>query len=156
MRISIGDVHLFFDVSGTGWVIDEDGVRRRPVLIGLHGGPGLDGTKHRYQLAPLADAAQVIVPDQRGHGRSDLSTPEHWNLTTWASDVKGLSDALGVEHPVVFGSSFGGFVAQKYAASYPDHPSGLILASTRPRMLDEEALIERFREVGARRGAHAA
>jgi pimeloyl-ACP methyl ester carboxylesterase len=70
--------------------------------------------------------------------------------------VKGLSDALSVEHPVVFGSSFGGFVARKYAASYPDHPSGLILASTCPRMLDEEALIERFREVGARRGAHAA
>jgi proline iminopeptidase len=92
--------------------------------------------------------AQVIVPDQRGHGRSDLSTPDRWNLATWASDVKGLSDALGIDHPVVFGSSFGGFVAQKYAACYPDHPAGLILASTCARITRREELIERMRAVG--------
>jgi len=148
VRVSVGDVSLYFDVSGSGWAIDEDGIYERPVLIGLHGGPGIDGTKHRYTLASLSDTAQVIVPDQRGHGRSDLSDAGHWNLATWAADVKGLSDALGIERPVVLGSSFGGFVAQKYAASYPDHPAGVILASTCARMLVGEELIERFRAVG--------
>jgi proline iminopeptidase len=124
VRVAVDDAHIFFDVAGTGWEIDEHGVRPRPVLIGLHGGPGLDGTKHRYQLAPLADVAHVIVPDQRGHGRSDLSVPDRWNLATWASDVKGLSDALGIDHPIVYGSSFGGFVAQKYAANYPTFQPG--------------------------------
>ena len=148
MRVAVNGAHIFFDVAGTGWAVDELGVHPRPVLIGLHGGPGLDGTKHRYQLARLADVAQVIVPDQRGHGRSDRSTPDRWNLATWASDVKGLSDALGIDHPVVFGSSFGGFVAQKYAARYPDHPAGLILAGTCARIVGGEELIERVRAVG--------
>ena len=148
MRVSVGDVRLYFDVSGPGWAIDEEGLRDRPVLIGLHGGPGLDGTKHRYQLARFADVAQVIVPDQRGHGRSDPGTPETWSLATWAADVKGLCDALGIERPVVYGSSFGGFVAQKYAACYPDHPAGLILASTCARIVSGEELIERMRAVG--------
>jgi proline-specific peptidase len=148
VRVSVDGASIFFDVAGAGWTVDEHGVRPRPVLIGLHGGPGLDGAKHRYQLARLADVAQVIVPDQRGHGRSDRSTPDSWNLATWASDVKGLSDALGIDHPVVFGSSFGGFVAQKYAAGYPDHPAGLILASTCARILGGEELIERMRAVG--------
>jgi proline-specific peptidase len=148
VRVSVEGAYIFFDVAGTGWVIDEHGVHPKPVVIGLHGGPGLDGTKHRYQLARLADVAQVIVPDQRGHGRSDLSTPDRWNLATWASDVKGLSDALGIDHPVVYGSSFGGFVAQKYAARYPDHPAGLILASTCARIASGEELIERMRAVG--------
>jgi proline-specific peptidase len=148
VRVSIGDARLYFDVSGAGWAIDHDGIHERPVLIGLHGGPGIDGTKHRYTLASLADAAQVIVPDQRGHGRSDLSDPERWNLATWAADVKGLSDALGIERPIVLGSSFGGFVAQKYAASYPDHPAGVILAGSCARILGGEELIERIRAVG--------
>jgi proline iminopeptidase len=90
----------------------------------------------------------VIVPDQRGHGRSDLSDPGHWNLGTWAADVRALGDALGVEHPVVFGSSFGGFVAQQYASDYPGHPAALILASTVPRLPSLDELVARFREVG--------
>ena len=80
MRVSVGDVRLFFEVSGVEWLLGQDGMRRRPVLIGLHGGPGLDGTKMRYQLASLADTMQVVVPDQRGHGRSDLGTSVSWNL----------------------------------------------------------------------------
>ena len=63
MRVTVGDVRLFFDVSGSGWAVDGEGLRNRPVLIGLHGGPGRDGSKHRYQLAQFADVAQVIVPE---------------------------------------------------------------------------------------------
>jgi proline iminopeptidase len=148
MRVSVGDVSLYFDVSGPGWKLDDHGVRERPVLIGLHGGPGLDGTKHRYQLAALADTAQVIVPDQRGHGRSDPSDAEHWNLATWAADVKALGNVLGIRHPFVFGSSFGGFVAQRYASDHPGDPAGLILASTAARLPGLDELVERFREVG--------
>ena len=117
MRISVGDVRLYLEVFGQEWAFADDRIERRPVLIGLHGGPGLDGSKLRYQLAPLAEQAQVVVPDQRGCGRSDYGTPETWNLATWATDVKQLSDALSIEHPVVLGVSFGGFVAQLYAAT---------------------------------------
>jgi proline-specific peptidase len=153
VRISVGDVRLFFEVFGQEWALAGDSLERRPVLIGLHGGPGLDATKLRYQLALLGDVAQVVVPDQRGHGRSDHGSPETWNLATWAADVKNLSDALSIEHPVVLGTSFGGFVAQQYAATYPEHPAGLILLSTGPRFAGLEETVERFREVGGEAAA---
>jgi proline-specific peptidase len=153
VRVSVGDARLFVEVNGAEWALDRNGLHRRPVVIALHGGPGLDATKMRHQLAPLADVAQLIVPDQRGHGRSDLSTSDRWNVATWALDVKRLSDALGMDHPVVFGSSFGGFVAQQYAATYPDHPAGLIVASAAPRFADSGELVERFREVGGEEAA---
>jgi pimeloyl-ACP methyl ester carboxylesterase len=112
VRVSVGDVRLFFEVFGQEWTLAEETMRRRPTVVGLHGGPGVDGTTLRYQLAPLGDVAQVVVPDQRGHGRSDRGSPETWNLATWAADVRNLCDALGIERPVVLGTSFGGFVAQ--------------------------------------------
>ena len=108
MRVSVADVRLFFEVFGQEWAFAGGKTERRAVLIGLHGGPGLDGSKLRFQLAPFAELAQVVVPDQRGHGRSDRGGPETWNLATWAADVKGLSDALSIDHPVVLGMSFGG------------------------------------------------
>jgi proline-specific peptidase len=153
VRVSVGDARLYFEVFGQEWALAGHTLERRPALIGLHGGPGLDGTKLRYQLAQLGDVAQIVVPDQRGHGRSDYASSESWNLTTWAADVKNLSDALGIEHPVVLGTSFGGFVAQQYAATYPEHPAGLILLSTGPRWASLEEAVARFREAGGEEAA---
>jgi len=153
LRVSVGDVRLFFEVFGQELAFPDPSMERRPVVIGLHGGPGLDGTKLRYQLSDLSDVAQVVVPDQRGHGRSDRGSPETWNLAAWAGDVKNLSDALGIEHPVVLGTSFGGFVAQQYATTYPEHPAGLILLSTGPRITSLEETVARFRDVGGEEAA---
>ena len=131
----------------------DGATEHRPTLIGLHGGPGFDGTKLRYQLAPLADAAQVVVADQRGHGRSDRGGAETWNIAAWAADVRKFCEALDIERPVVLGVSFGGFVAQEYAAAHPEHPSGLILISTSALLGSMEEAIERFREVGGEEAA---
>jgi proline-specific peptidase len=153
VRVRVGDVRLFFEVFGRELAFTGSTMERRHALIGLHGGPGLDGTKLRHQLAPLAEVAQVLVPDQRGHGRSDRAGPESWNLASWGADVKSFSDALGIERPVVLGVSFGGFVAQEYAAAYPEHPAGLILISTGPRFAGLDETVERFREVGGEEAA---
>jgi len=83
----------------------------------------------------------VIVPDQRGHGRSDAGTPESWNLPTWAADIRSLCNVLGVDRPVILGLSFGGFVARQYAISYPEEIAGLILISTAPRLPAPEEVI---------------
>jgi pimeloyl-ACP methyl ester carboxylesterase len=155
VRASIGDVRLFFEVFGQEWAFTGLRVERRPVLIGLHGGPGLDGTGLRYWLAPLAEVSQVIVPDQRGHGRSDAGTPKTWNLPTWAADVRGLCDVLDIQTPVVLGNSFGGMVAQQYATSDRDNIAGLILISTAARLPAPEEVIARVRDVGGDEAAEA-
>jgi pimeloyl-ACP methyl ester carboxylesterase len=99
VRISLGDVSLWFDVSGPSVVLRGDTAVERPVLVAVHGGPGLDHTSVKSALAPLADDFQILYVDLRGHGRSDHSSAGFWNLRTWADDLRRLCDALGLDTP---------------------------------------------------------
>jgi len=148
VRISLGDVALWFDVSGPSVIPQGDTTVERPVLVAVHGGPGLDHITVKSSLAPLAEDFQVLYFDLRGHGRSDHSSAEFWNLRTWADDLRRLCDALGLRKPVVLGSSFGGNVALTYAALFPDHPGGVILANTTGGHRDQQRVIEAFGRLG--------
>ena len=152
MRVSLSDVSLWFDVSGPSILPQGETVVERPTVVTVHGGPGWDHINLKASLAPLTEHMQVIYYDQRGHGRSDLSSPEFWNLRTWADDLRRLCDTLGLAKPVVLGTSFGGFVALAYAALFPGHPGGIILANTTGRA-DLARSVEIFRRLG---GDHAA
>jgi pimeloyl-ACP methyl ester carboxylesterase len=148
MRISLGDVAIWFDVSGPSVVPHGGTAIQRPTLVAVHGGPGLDHINLKAELAPLAEQVQVLYYDQRGHGRSDHDGAEHWNLRTWADDLRRLCDALGLVKPVVLGSSFGGHVALTYAGLFPDHPGGIILANTTGGRSDHGRSVEMFRLLG--------
>jgi len=148
MRISLGDVSLWFDVSGPSVIPQGDTTAERQVLVAVHGGPGLDHMTVKPVLGPLADDLQVVYFDLRGHGRSDRSNAEFWNMQTWADDLRRLCDALGLHKPVILGSSFGGDVALTYAALFPDHPGGVILANTTGGHRDDPRVIEAFGRLG--------
>jgi proline iminopeptidase len=130
VRISLGDVSLWFDVSGPSVIPQGDTTVERPVLVTVHGGPGLDHMTVKSALQPLAADFQVLYFDLRGHGRSDRGSAESWNMRTWVDDLGRLCDARGLRKPVILGSSFGGDTALTYAALLPDHPSAIILANT--------------------------
>ena len=147
MFVCVNGERLFFDIEGAGLVPDGPVMRTKPTLVLLHGGPGFDHSAFKPTFSTLADIAQIIYLDHRGNGRSTGSDPRSWTLAQWADDVKGLCDALGIERPVVFGMSFGGFVAQAYATRYPDHPAKLILASTAAHV-DFDEIFEAFERIG--------
>jgi pimeloyl-ACP methyl ester carboxylesterase len=147
-RIEIDDCGLHVTV--------HRGVRRadesRRALVCLHGGPGIDGSGVRLMLRDVADVADVVVPDQRGHGLSDLSTPATWNLDTWADDLAAVIDSLRLARPIVLGISFGGWVAIRHASRHPGQASGLIVAAMTPRLPTAEQIAHRM---GALAGAAA-
>lgn len=156
MRIDIGGrVGLYVDVDGMGLVPVDGEMVERPTVLLLHGGPGMDHASYKLGLHELRDTAQVVMYDHRGNGRSDRRTPDEWTLDTWADDVVRLCDALGIERPVVFGNSFGGFVAQRYLGRHPDHPAKVVLSSTRARW-QGEAAVEMFRRLGGDEAAEVA
>ena len=155
MRVSVGDVELFFDVEGSRLVPDGPTMRERPIVVALHGGPGPDHTSLRPELAGLSHVAQVVYVDQRGHGRSDRSTADRWTMATWADDVRHFCDALTIDKPIVFGVSFGGEVALHYAARHPDHPAKLILDSTEVDR-DVERSVRVFERLGGPDAARTA
>lgn len=147
MFVGIGDLRIFADILGPEYVANGSRMVRRPTVVMLHGGPGMDSSESRGTGELLADAASVLVYDHRGHGRSDRGDVADWTLDRLADDVVAICDVLGIGQPIVMGTSFGGFVAMRYAARHPDHPAGLVLLCTAARM-DNEASIEAFRRLG--------
>jgi proline iminopeptidase len=119
----VRDVSLYFDVAGMGLVPDGHRMREQQTLLCLHGGPGFDHSVMKSTFAALADRFQVVLPDQRGNGRSDRSTPERWSLDTWIDDIPAFCEALGIERPILLGASFGGFAALGVAGRYTDLPA---------------------------------
>jgi proline-specific peptidase len=140
MFVSVGDVRLFVDIDGAKLVPDGMSMRERPTVVLVHGGPGSDHTYFKEFYPSLAEIVQVVYYDHRGNGRSEDGPRERWNLDQWADDLRTLCDVLGIERPIVFGGSFGGFVALNYAIRHPDHPARLVLAVTAAHVHTERVL----------------
>ncbi len=148
MYVTVNGARLYFDVEGAGLVPDGPRMRGKPTLLLLHGGPGFDHTIYKPAFSQLSDIAQVIYYDHRGQGRSG-GDPATWTLAQWGDDVKGLCDALGIKKPIVFGTSFGGYVAQAYVTRHPAHPAKLILGSTCAKVVYEE-VFKAFERIGGK------
>jgi proline iminopeptidase len=132
MRLAIEDTELYFDVEGVGLAPEGEGMRARPVILALHGGPGFDHAYLKPFLSALTDTAQVVYLDLRGQGRSGRPPVESCTLERMADDVAAFCRALGLERPAVLGHSAGGFVALHLALRHPDVAGRLVLVDTSP------------------------
>ena len=155
MKIKVNDVSLYVDVDGSNLVADGTEMRERSTVVLVHGGPGSDHTNFKPYMDYLPGLAQTIYYDHRGMGRSDASVPERWTLAQWADDLASLLDTLGLEAPYIVGASFGGMVAQTFAARHPERASKLALLCTAPRF-DIEFSVEVFKKRGGAECGEAA
>ncbi len=105
--MNVGDIELHVREEGIG----------RPIVL-LHGGPGLDGSVWFPGISPLADSFRLLAVDHRANGRSDFGDDSRWTLAQMAADVEALITALQLVDPIIYGWSFGSFVAQQHMATY--------------------------------------
>jgi len=148
MKVDIGGgVRLWFDTDGCSLVPDGKVMRSKPTLIVMHGGPGFDHSSFKPAFSQLADIAQIVYYDHRGHGRSDPRPRDEWTLDSWADDIVRLCDALGIEKPIVLGQSFGGMVAQNYVGRHPGHAGKVVISSTSPHWILQRKL-DAFEKIG--------
>ena len=146
---------LYVDIEGAGLVPEGAQMRAKPTLVLLHGGPGFDHSGFKPVFSQLANVAQMVYYDHRGHGRSERCPASEWTLDHFADDVVRLCDALGLVKPIVLGQSFGGFVAQRYLARHPDHAAKVVLSSTSPH-LGLARKVAMFEQLGGRLAGAAA
>lgn len=123
--VQTGDARTAYEVHGRG-----------PALVLMH---GAEASRQMFAgLIPLlAERFTVIAYDQRDCGETE--TPEHAaTLADLAHDAHALVTALGYRRAHVFGSSFGGRVAQALAVLHPETVDRLVLGSTWPLPLAYE------------------
>jgi 3-oxoadipate enol-lactonase len=91
---------------------------------------GLNGKFWKPLVKRLNHEFRLIVPDIRGHGRSDFSA-DSFDLNDMAADVVELTRAIGgSQSPIIVGCSMGGMIAQGFALQAPELTAGLVLANT--------------------------
>lgn len=83
-------------------------------------------------LAALGGSLQLICPDNRGMGESELGDAAQLSIDSMAADLEGLLDALGIERLAVAGWSMGSYVAQRLATRAPTRVRALVLMASAP------------------------
>ncbi len=124
MEARVNGTTLYYETHGQG----------TPMFI-MHGGLGMDHTYFRPWLDQLADQVTLVYYDHRANGRSERpASLEDVTHETWAADAEALREHLGYDQILLFGHSYGGFLAQEYAIRYGDRLKGLVLSCTAPAM----------------------
>lgn len=102
----------------------------RPLII-LHGFLGsLDNWSTLAKR--FAEEYQVILVDQRNHGKSFHS--DEFSYDEMVDDLKFLIEELKLQNPILLGHSMGGKTVMQYSAYYPQKILGMIVADIGPKV----------------------
>ena len=105
MEARVNGTTLYYETIGQG----------TPMFI-MHGGLGMDHSYFRPWLDALADQVTLVYYDHRANGRSERpANLDGVTHATWAADADALREHLGYDQILLFGHSYGGFLAQEYA-----------------------------------------
>ncbi len=118
-KLEVSDLHTI--------VYEEAGNSSGMPALFLHGGPGV-GILPDYRRFFDPDFYRIILPDQRGAGRSTPHAELREN-TTWeiVEDLDKLREHLDIERWIVMGGSWGSTLALSYAITHPSSVLGLII-----------------------------
>ena len=121
--------NFFTAANGTKLYYYRTGGDKTPLIL-IHGisDDGLCWT-------PIADALSasydVIMLDQRGHGKSDAPA-DGYDFKTIADEIADLINGLALEKPIVMGHSLGAVTALSVAAYHPDLMRAVVLEDPPP------------------------
>jgi pimeloyl-ACP methyl ester carboxylesterase len=117
--VSIGDRSLWFECVGEG----------SPTVI-LESGLGGDHRTWEQVQPALAASARVCTYDRAGIGESDPAEGPR-TASDAVEDLASLLEAAETDAPyVLVGFSYGGAIAQLFAATHPDEVVGLVLVES--------------------------
>jgi proline iminopeptidase len=118
-----------------------------PLLVVLHGGPGLDHTYLRPWLDPLSERHHLVYVDLRGHGHSDLPPDANgYTISAAALDIHNVIQALGHGAPAdVLAHDFGCTVAVELAVGHAESVNRLVLVGPYSNSGQIQSMPERTR-----------
>lgn len=112
----------------------REGVGGVPLLL-IHGYPETKRIWWRNVEVLAASGFEVIAPDLRGFGDSDLPPDDQHDIVTYSRDLHALvHDHLGHASCVIAASDVGGVVATDLIHRYPGFVDGFCVFNTVPPM----------------------
>lgn len=136
-------------VNGVELEVFEAGRKnsKKPIVL-CHGWPE-HAYSWRYQVPALVEAGyHVIVPNQRGYGRS--STPvevEDYDIEHLTGDLVALLDHYGYEDAIFIGHDWGAMVTWWLTLLHPNRVKGIIALAVPYQVRGERPWIEWMEEV---------
>jgi pimeloyl-ACP methyl ester carboxylesterase len=90
----------------------------------IHSGLATGDMMWGERVPALAQYYRVLVPDSRGHGRTNNPAGK-LSYGQMADDVAGFIDALGLQRPMILGYSDGAQIALELGLRHPDRVKAL-------------------------------
>jgi 3-oxoadipate enol-lactonase len=116
-KLNVNGIQMAYERHGSG-----------PPLVLLHGYP-LDHTIWNEVVERLEDDFDMILPDLRGFGQSEVVEPQY-TIAEMAADVAALLDKLGIENTYIAGHSMGGYISLAFVRNFRDRVLGLGLVAS--------------------------
>ena len=140
MTTNIGAESRYVDVNGLRLHCLDWGNAEAPALVCVH---GFRGNAHSFDAFArrFRDRYHVIAVDVRGRGDSAWAPDGDYSMATYASDLEGVVDALGLDRFSYIGTSMGGRIGMIYAGHHGDRLERFILNDIGP---DREAGSDRI------------
>lgn len=131
-------IHRSEVAEGLSLAYVREGIGGFPLVL-IHGYPETKRIWWRNIDALVAAGFEVIVPDFRGHGDSDLSSDDTYDIVTYSRDLHTLvHDVLGHEEVGLVGGDVGGVVAVDMALRFEGFVAGLCFFDTVPPMIIDD------------------
>ncbi len=122
------------------YAVDDftDPWRETPTLFLLHSAMS-SLRRMRAMVPPFARHYRVVRMDLRGHGESDVPSPDQpLTLERLTQDLRELMYHLDVPQAHLLGASGGGYLAQRLAITAPARVASLLLFASRPGFKDSQ------------------
>lgn len=141
--IADGEIRLF--------PVNANGIRTRCVEAGrgdntvilLHGIGGHLEAYMRNLLPHAAAGLRVLAIDMLGHGFTSKPVRDY-EIADYVEHLRDVMDALGIARAHISGESLGGWVAARFAATYPERVDRLVL-NTAGGLIADPRVMERLR-----------
>jgi proline iminopeptidase len=143
----------YFDTSDGARIFYRlDGSGEKPVIV-VHGGPGMSMAYLRADMLELSKERSVVFYDQRGSGRSTLTTDaSKLTVEQHIQDLDALIQHLGFDSVSLVGHSWGAGLAALYVLEHPRAVDNLVLIApmeVRSTPYTAQFLEERDRRLGS-------
>jgi pimeloyl-ACP methyl ester carboxylesterase len=117
----------------------HEGVGGAGPLVLVHGWPETKRIWWRVIEPLVGHGFEVIVPDLRGFGDSDVAPDGFHDVASHARDLAALVEHLGHDAAVLVGGDLGGPVIQDMALRWPDRYQRMVLFNS-PLAYDKETM----------------